>query len=132
MLYNNLTFLFVVSCVCFVIADNVELFENADSLLACMEELGVTEEQVQEMEDATAPNDDYSCFFGCYLLKENIICENGQMNETTAAAYFAEIEDANEKAKMESIIADFSKELSEASDTCSAGKVGQKYGYSRM
>lgn len=50
-----------------------KLFDNAESSLACMEELGINEDFVQEMEDADEPNDDYSCFFGCYLLKENIV-----------------------------------------------------------
>lgn len=34
-----------------------------------MEELNVTEEKVQEMEDALDDKEEYSCFFGCMNFK---------------------------------------------------------------
>lgn len=38
-----------------------------------MKELNITEEQVQVMENADAPNASYNCFYGCYLIKEGLV-----------------------------------------------------------
>lgn len=40
------------------------------------------------------------------------------------------IEDEDQKKEFESTVTEFASDLSTASDTCSAGKIGQKYGYS--
>lgn len=38
-----------------------------------MQELGVSEEKIKEMENADDPKDEYSCFFGCMALKEGLV-----------------------------------------------------------
>lgn len=39
----------------------------------CIKELNMNKEIIQEIENATAPNGEYSCFFGCMSLKEGIV-----------------------------------------------------------
>lgn len=38
-----------------------------------MKDLNVIEEKVQEMEDALAAKEEYSCFFGCMAFKEGVV-----------------------------------------------------------
>lgn len=38
-----------------------------------MEELNVTEEKVQEMEDALDAKEEYACFFGCMDFKRGVV-----------------------------------------------------------
>lgn len=40
---------------------------------ACMTQLNVTEQQVQAMDDATEPNTDYNCFFGCAAINDGLV-----------------------------------------------------------
>lgn len=41
--------------------------------MECMEEHGVTEENIKEMDEAEEPNGNYSCFFGCIMLKDGTV-----------------------------------------------------------
>lgn len=38
-----------------------------------MKEFNITDEQVQEMDKAEEPNDNYDCFFGCVTHKEGFV-----------------------------------------------------------
>ncbi|XP_055297164.1 uncharacterized protein LOC129565883 [Sitodiplosis mosellana] len=107
-----------------------KIFEDGESKEECMKELNITAEQIEEMEDADAPIDKYNCFVGCYLLRDEWITENGQLNKTKAAEEIASEDDNDVKLKLQRFFHDFDEDLkAKATDTCSAGKVAQKQFY---
>lgn len=51
------------------------------TIKSCMQENNINESQLKDMESSKEPNDAFNCFYGCIMLKENLVSKKNVKNE---------------------------------------------------